>query len=184
MKRIFLVCLLVAGLGVGCGEDVFGTGGAGGAGIITTNWDVSDYTVDGTDECGAVTPNPPDFVLNAFDITIDGSNAALESVDVVLGGVTMTYDPTDDIVVFTDSFTESPAAEPDCVVELTDTFTVELRDTSMSLDQNMTVDVTWEHGESDVSAVPGTCTPAVWFNIDLDCDSTASFTLTQQQQAQ
>ncbi len=181
MKRIFLVCVLVAGLGAGCGEDILGTGGAGGAGLITTNWDVSDYTVVGNDDCGAVTPNPPDFVLNAFDITIDGSDAALESVDVTLGGVTMIYDPADDSVIFTDTFTDSPMAEPDCVVELMDMFTVELDDTTVSLDQNTTVQVTWDHQETDVSAVPGTCTPAVWFNIDLPCNSQATFTLTQQQ---
>lgn len=174
MNKVLMMCILAAGLTIGCGEDVLGTE------VITTTWDVSDYTVQGTDACGAVTENPPDIVFTEFDITINGSDAALESVDVVLGGVTMTYDPTESTVVFTDTFTDSPVAETDCVVELMDTFTVELSDTSVSLDQNTTVEVTWVHMEEDVSAVPGTCTPAVWFNIVLPCTSEATFTLTQQ----
>ena len=181
MNKVLMMCILAAGLTIGCGEDILGTGGAGGTGLITTTWDVSDYTVQGTDDCGAVAEDPPNFVFNTFDITIDGSNAALESVDVTVGGVTMTYDPTASTVVFTDTFTDSPQDEPDCVVELTDTFTVDLTDSSVSLDQNTTVDVTWDHREmEDVSAVPGSCTPAVWFNINLPCESQATFTLTQQ----
>jgi hypothetical protein len=166
--------MLVAGLGVGCSEDGLGTE------VITTTWDVSDYTVVGNADCGAVTEDPLD-PFNEFEITIDGSDAALESVEFTLGGVTMTYDPTADTVVFTDTFTDSPAAEPDCVVELMDEFTVELENTSVSLDQNTTVQVTWDHEETDVSAVPGTCTPDVWFNVVLPCTEQATFTLTQQQ---
>lgn len=181
MNKVLMMCILAAGLAIGCGEDSpFGTGGSGGSGIIATTWDVSEYMVVGTDPCGAVTEDPPDFVFNAFDITIDGSDAALESVDFVLGGVTMTYDPTDSTVIFTDSFTDGPDAVPDCVVDQTDMFTVELDDSSVSLDQNTTVQVTWDHDESDGSAVLGTCDRPVWF-VDLPCTSQATFTLTQVQ---
>jgi len=179
MNKVLMMCILAAGLTVGCGEDSpFGTGGSGGSGIIgPLTWDVSAYTVV-NDACEAVEPNPP---LTAFEITIDGSDAALESVDLVLGGVTMTYDPADSTVVFTDSFTDGPMAVPDCVVDLMDMFTVVLDDPSVSLDQNTTVQVTWDHEESDGSAVPGTCDRPVWF-VDLPCTSQATFTLTQQAQ--
>lgn len=184
MKRIFLVCVLVAGLGVGCGEDVLGgTGGSGGTGIITTTWNVSNYAVD-TDDCESASPTEP---LVAFDITIDGSTATLESLDLMvpgtgepLGGVTMTYDPADGTVVFTASFMDSAVEFPDCVVDATDTFTVSLDDPTMSLDQNTTVEVTWVHdeSESDDSAMPGACDNN-WF-VTLPCTSQSMFTLTQQ----
>ncbi|MDH3729420.1 MAG: hypothetical protein OER77_17965 [Myxococcales bacterium] len=176
MKRIFLVCVLVAGLGVGCGEDVFGgTGGTGGT-IGPLTWDVSGYTVV-SDACESASPMP---ALEAFDITIDGSTASLESVELVLGGVTMTYDPTDSTVVFTDSFTDGPADVPACTVDVTDTFTVSLDDPSVSLDENTTVEVTWDHAESDGSAMAGACM-GNWF-VPLPCDSQSTFTLTQQVQ--
>ncbi|MDH3201116.1 MAG: hypothetical protein OEM15_09505 [Myxococcales bacterium] len=179
MNKLLVMCILAAGLAVGCGEDVLGTGGSGGTGIIgPLTWDVSGYTVE-SDGCEAVSPTEP---LTAFDVTIEGSDAALESVDLVLGGVTMTYDPADSTVEFTDSFTDGPMAVPDCVVDLMDTFTVVLGDPSVSLDQNTTVQVTWDHdeSESDESAMPGACDGA-WF-VDLPCDSQATFTLTQQAQ--
>ncbi|MDH3622540.1 MAG: hypothetical protein OES69_09530 [Myxococcales bacterium] len=186
MKRIFLVCVLVAGLGVGCGEDVLGgTGGSGGTGIIgPLTWDVSNYAVD-TDECQSASPTDP---LIAFDITIDGSTATLESLDLMvpgtgepLGGVTMTYDPAAGTVVFTTSFMDSAVKFPDCVVDATDTFTVSLDNPTVSLDQNTTAEVTWVHAEEEsaASAMPGACI-GNWF-VDPPCTSQSTFTLTQQQ---
>jgi hypothetical protein len=170
MKKAFLVCVLVAGLGVGCGEDETGAGGNGVIGPLT--WTVSDYAVV-TDDCGAVEPNPP---LEEFEITIDGSTATLESVELILGGTSDDYNPEDDTVVFTDSFTDSPDAAPDCIVDLTDTFTVELDDTAASLDENTTVQVTWDHDESTTTSQE--C-EGQWF-VALPCDSQATFTLTQE----
>ena len=178
MKKTFLVCVLVTGLGVGCGDDATGTGGTGGNGVIgPLTWTVSDYTVVVDDEseggCNAVSPTEP---LNEFEITIDGDTATLESVELILGGTTMQYSPEDDTVIFTDSFTDSPAEAPDCIVDLMDTFTVDLDDTTASLDENATVQVTWDHAERDASA--GACDGA-WF-VALPCASQATFTLTQQ----
>ena len=57
MKKIALVCMLVAGLSIGCGEDVLGTGGTGGTGPIgPLTWNVSGYAVE-SDGCEAVSPS-------------------------------------------------------------------------------------------------------------------------------
>jgi hypothetical protein len=176
MKKAFLVCVVAAGVGVGCGEDATGTGGTGGTVIGPLTWTVSDYTVvvDAEDEggCEAVSPTEP---LNEFELTIDGSTATLESVELILGGTSEDYSPEDDTVIFTDSFEDGL---DDCVVDALDTFTVELDDPNVSLDQNTTVQVTWDHEESDASATPGAC-DGVWF-VALPCASQATFTLTQQ----
>jgi hypothetical protein len=173
MKKTFLVCVLAAGFGVGCGDDTTGGGGTGGT-IGPLTWTVSDYTVVVDDEseggCEVVTPTEP---LDEFEITIDGSTATLESVELILGGTSEDYDPADDTVIFTDSFEDGL---DDCLVDLVDTFTVELDDPSVSLDENTTVQVTWDHEESEAST--GAC-DGVWF-VALPCASQATFTLTQQ----
>jgi hypothetical protein len=172
MSRAFLAIGLILGVvAAGCESDE-GTGEI----IGPLTYTVSDYTVV-EDPCGAVTETPPDFVLDGtdFEITIDGSTAILESVEYVLGGESTGYSPEDDEVVFTDSFTDGSG---DCVVDLMDTFTVALDDTGASLDENTTVQVTWDHDESDGSTVAGAC-EGVWL-ADLPCASKATFTLTQE----
>jgi hypothetical protein len=176
MSRAFLAIALILGVvAAGCESDE-GTGEI----IGPLTYTVSDYTVV-DDPCGAVTETPPDFVVDGtdFEITIDGSTATLESVEYVLGGESTSYSPEDDEVVFTDSFTDSPDAAPDCIVDLTDTFTVELDEPDASLDENTTVQVTWDHGESTTTSQE--CEDQ-WF-VDLPCvGSQATFTLTQTQE--
>jgi hypothetical protein len=177
MSRAFLAIALILGVvAAGCESDE-GTGEI----IGPLTYTVSEYTVEGDDPCMAVSEDPPDFVFETFDITIDGSTATLESgefltaADIPLGGVDDTYSPEDDTVVFTASFTDGSG---DCTVDETDTFTVVLGDDTASLDENTTVEVTWDHGESDGSTVAGACA-GVWL-ADLPCDSQATFTLTQE----
>ena len=147
-------------------------------------WTVSNYTVV-DDGCEAVSPTEP---LNAFELVIAGSGAVLESLDLEvpstgepLGGIADPYSPDQDVVVFEASFQDGLATEPDCVVDVMDTFTVELDDPSVSLDQNDTVQVTWDHDEAESpdSASEGACDLPVWF-VQLPCASQATFTLTQQ----
>lgn len=197
MKKAFILCALAACAagGVGCGDDTAGTGGIGGSGgsggmggsdvIGPLTWNVSTYTVV-NDECEAVSPTEP---LIAFELVIAGSGAVLESLDLTvpstgepLGGIADPYGPEQDVVVFEASFQDGPATDPDCVVDVMDTFTVELDDPSVSLDQNDTVQVTWDHDEmeSTDSAFEGACSPDVWFGIQLPCSSRATFTLTQE----
>ena len=198
MKRLFGMCVLVAAMatGVGCSSSdttetggVGGEGGAGGNGgsgvIGPLTWTVSSYTVV-DEECGAVNPTEP---LEAFELVIAGTGAVLESLDLVvpgtgqpLGGIADPYGPEQDVVVFEAEFQDGPADEPDCVVDAMDTFTVVLDDPTVSLDQNETVHVTWDHveSESEDSAFEGACDPPVWFNIQLPCADQATFTLTQQ----
>lgn len=179
MRKAFLLCVVIPGLalGIGCSDsDQTGTGGTDVIGPLT--WTVSDYTVV-TDDCLAVTENPPDDVFTAFEITIPGDTATLESVDFDLGGVADPYSPDDDPVVFTDMYELGVDGTPDCVVAATDKFTVDLGDPTLSLDQNTTVDVTWDYTEADASDPAGACTPAVW-GVALPCASQATFTLTQE----
>jgi hypothetical protein len=189
MKKVFFVCVLVAGLGVGCGEDTgetggsAGNGGTGGSPVIgPLTWTVSNYTVV-SDDCESASPTIP---LTSFEITIDGDMATLESDDLMvpatgnpLGGVSMPYSPEDDPVIFTASYEDGVVTAPDCVVGAMDTFTVVLDDPTVSLDQNEIVDVTWDHAEIDDSETTGACDPPIWF-VDLPCDSRSTFTLTQQ----
>lgn len=189
MNKVFLAVALISGLAVGCDStDTGNTGGAGGAPVIgPLTWTVSNYTVQPVqgimDACEAVTENPPDFVFNTFEITIDGDTATLVSEfdnpsGEPLGGVADPYSPSDDPVIFVSTYTDGVMAVPDCIVEVTDEFSVALDDPLLSLDQNATVQVTWNHDESDGSVMLGTCDPPVWF-VDLPCTSQATFTLTQ-----
>jgi len=189
MRKAFLLCVVIPGfaLGVGCGDSetggtggtagMGGMGGMGGAEVIgPLTWTVSDYNVE-SDDCLAVAENPPDDVFNAFEITISGDKATLDSVDFILGGVADPYSPEDDPIVFTASFELTEG--PDCVVDAMDKFTVALGDPTLSLDQNTTVDVTWDYTETDASDPAGACTLAIW-GVELPCASQATFTLTQE----
>ena len=192
MKRVFVVSVFVAAVAFGCSDsDTTGTGGTGGTGgsggsdvIGPLTWTVSGYTVV-DDGCEAVSPTEP---LTAFELVIAGSGAVLESLDLEvpstgepLGGIADPYSPDQDVVVFEASFEDGLESEPDCVVDVMDTFTVELDDPSVSLDQNDTVQVTWDHDEAESpdSAFEGACDLPVWF-VQLPCASQATFTLTQQ----
>ena len=194
MKRFFALCFFAAGLAtvVGCSDtDTMGTGGTGGMGgaggsdvIGPLTWDVSAYAVV-DDGCEAVSPTEP---LEAFELVIAGTGAVLESLDLVnpgngepLGGIADPYGPEQDTVIFEASFQDGPETEPDCVVDVMDTFTVELDDPSVSLDLNDTVQVTWDHQEMESldSAFEGACDLPVWF-VQLPCASQATFTLTQR----
>ncbi|MGB5313287.1 MAG: hypothetical protein WBN38_14560 [Polyangiales bacterium] len=171
--------------GIGGDTGNGGNGGMGGSDVIgPLTWTVSGYTVV-DDECDAVTPTEP---LEAFELVIAGTGAVLESLDLVvpgtgqpLGGIADPYGPEQDIVVFEAEFKDGPGDESDCVVDAMDVFTVELDDPSVSLDQNETVQVTWDHDEAESpdSAFEGACDLPVWF-VQLPCSSQATFTLTQQ----
>lgn len=187
MRKAFLLCAVIPGiaLGMGCSDsETSGTGGIGGMGgmggaeaIGPLTWTVSDYDVV-SDDCQAVTPGPGEG-LTAFEITIVGDTATLESVDFDLGGVADPYSPDDDPVVFDDEYEIGVETAPDCVVEATDKFTVNLGNPALSLDQNSTADVTWDYTETDASDPAGACTPAVW-GLELPCASQVTFTLTQE----
>ncbi len=186
MNRMLMMSLLATSLVVGCGEDLLGTGGAGGTGVIgPLTWDVSEYMV-GQDDCMVVTPTP-EVALTTIEITISGSDLLLESNlenffnNEPLGGTSTSYSATDSMVVASSSFMVTPQGAPECTVEIVDTFTLSLTNTSVSLDENETVTATWSHEETDTT--DPACTEAIW-GLPLPCASDATFTLTQQQQAQ
>ncbi len=175
MNRVFLAVAVISGLAVGCGEDnPFGTGGAGGAPPVIGPL---LYTTDGLtivgDECEF-------FVDEAlgFEITIQGSSVIMQDADPQssLEASTDSYDPPQAEVLLTGDTTNTNF--PPCVVDLGDAFRIEPADPLLALEENTTLNVTWNHTEMDVSDVAGDC-EGEWF-VPLPCSGEATFTLTQQ----
>lgn len=182
MKKAFLGMVFIsAAAAVGCGETdgtggAGGEGGAGGAGgapiIGPLTWTAPGLTIVG-DTCEF-------FVDEAlvFEMTIQGSNVVMEDADPESDLVVSTdmYSPEQDQVLLTgiamnDKF-------PPCVVELDDAMRLLLDDPDFSLDLNDTVQVTWDHVETDISDTVGDCL-GEWF-VALPCEGEATMTLTQQ----
>jgi hypothetical protein len=184
MKNVFFVCMLTTGLCIGCGEDVFGAGGAGGAGPTFNSiaWDLSDYTVT-SDECDLLDGADAvlAFTISATDgvVTVD-SGADSVVTDTPIIGVDPSYEVGDASVDAPFSEEVSPMTAPDCTAMLQDTFTLDLDMPTESLADNTTVGATWTHTETDVSAIPGDC-DGEWLRT-LPCTSVATFTLTQATQ--
>jgi hypothetical protein len=183
MNKNVLGSVLIAMVAiVGCGDDTFGTGGSGGgtggAGGVPVigplTWTTSDITVVG-DECEFLL-NPEEDVPAEFEITIVGSTVIMDEPGTSLEASTDNYSPELDEVLLTGLTTNDEF--PPCVVELDDAFELVLDDPDLSLDENTTVQVTWNHVESDVSDNPGDC-EGEWF-VPLPCVTEATFTLTQQ----
>lgn len=156
----------VVAVGTGCESDEGGTGGT-----TTTLWTTEGLTIVG-DTCEFFVDEPLEF-----EITIDGSTVTMQDADPQssLQASTDNYDPTDDEVALTGTTTNDNF--PPCVVELNDAFQLTLDDPDSSLDENTTVQVTWDHDEIDVSDTVGDCA-GEWF-VDLPCAGEATFTLTQ-----
>jgi hypothetical protein len=182
MKKACLTILLVASVAAfGCGDDEEGVGGEGGNGgaggeggngggmIGPLTWTGTNLSIV-ADDCVFF----DETLVETFVMNIDGSEVTLEIPETEFLVTTDDYAPTDDIVVLMGSATNNDFAP--CEVELNDDFTIELDDTSVSLDQNDTVSVSWFHDEDDLSG--GAC-DGVWF-ADLPCTGEATLTLIQQ----
>lgn len=179
MNRAFVGLICIAAVGAfGCSEsdDMGGDGGMGGAGgapvIGPLTWTTPGLTVVG-DDC--------DFFLDealTFEMTIQGSNIILEDADPEsdLAVSADDYSPEQDEVLLTAQVNNTNF--PPCVVELDDAFELVLSDPDVSIDLNDTVEVTWNHVETDVSDTVGDC-EGEWF-VSLPCAGEATFTLTQE----
>jgi hypothetical protein len=110
-----------------------------------------------------------------FVIKTAGSMATMELEEFVLDAATSDYSPDLDEVTMTGSIEDDTV--PPCTVAITDTFDLFLDDTSVSLPENSTLQVQWDHLEEEASANPGDC-DGVWF-ADLPCTTSEDFTLTQ-----
>ena len=185
MTRIFLTIAVAAALVVGCESTdtmdgtggtggtagMGGDGGAGGAGgsIGPLTWVSSDMTIVGEDECM--------FFLESealtFEMTIEGSTLTLVETDTSLTVSTDDYMETDDEVTV-DGRVENDAFDP-CIVQLDDAMQLGLDDTDVSIDQNSTLSVVWDHVEEELST--DECM-GVWFNV-LPCAGEVTMTLTQ-----
>lgn len=174
MNRAFLAVALISGLAVGCGEDdPFGGGGSGGAPPVIGPilYTTPGLTIVG-DDCNF-------FVDEAleFEITIQGSSVIMQDADPQssLEASTDSYSPPQAEITLIGSTMNS--SFPPCVVDLDDAFQLTLADPA-ALEDNATLDVTWDHTETDVSATVGDCL-GEWF-VPLPCAGEATFTLTQQ----
>lgn len=176
MTRIFLTIALALSVAAGCdstdtGNDG-GTGGAGGT-IGPLTWTTPSKTIVG-DDCDF-------FVADeslTFEITIQGSTVTLADADPnsSLMATTDDYTPTDNEVLLTGAVVNENF--PPCKASLEDAFSLMLDDPDLSLDENATLTVTWDHVEDDVSDVAGDC-EGEWF-VPLPCAGEATLTLTQE----
>ncbi|MGB5810376.1 MAG: hypothetical protein WBG86_07600 [Polyangiales bacterium] len=161
---------LMAALGIvasGCGDDI-----ATDEPIGPITYTISDLLVL-SDECEIHDPDEP--FTGAFEVIIDGNIATMEHTTLVLDAVTFDYSPEDETVIMTG---DSSTSEFDpCRVDFLEAFTLVLDDPNQSLDENETIDATWDHTETDASDVADAC-DGVWF-VPLPCTSRATFTLTQ-----
>jgi hypothetical protein len=160
--------------GIGGSGGTAGTGGTGGSGgvIGPLTWTTPGQTIVG-DDC--------DFFADealAFEITIDGSTVIMQDADPEssLEASTDNYSPEQNEVLLTGTTTNDNF--PPCIVELEDAFRLLLDDPDVSLADNDTVQVTWDHTEADVSIVAGDC-EGEWF-VPLPCSGEVTFTLTQE----
>jgi len=176
MTRFFLMIALAGAVAVGCdstdtlgGGGAGGEGGMGGSGIGPLTWVSSDITIVGTDECMFF--NETEALT--FEMTIDGSTLTLMDTDTSLTLSTDNYFDTADEVTVTGSAENSNFAP--CVVMLDDAMQLGLDDVDVSIDQNDTLSVIWDHAEDEVST--DECM-GVWFN-DLPCAGEVTLTLTQ-----
>jgi len=173
-RSILLTIAVVASAAAGCGDDTGGTGGTGGTVVIgPITWTGSTLTIVG-DECDFFAADEP---LNV-DITIEGSTVTMVDTDPqsALTASTDDYSPTDDSVLLTGKVINEDY--PPCKASLEDAFTLELDDPDLSLDENQTLQVTWNHVEVDESDTPGDCA-GEWF-VDLPCSGEATFTFTKE----
>ncbi|MDH3654765.1 MAG: hypothetical protein OEN21_10890 [Myxococcales bacterium] len=176
MTRIFLTIAMAAAVAMGCdstdtlgGGGNGGAGGMGGGGIGPLTWVGSEITIVGTDECMFFNESE----ALTFEMTIDGTTLTLMDTDTSLTVSTDNYFDTADEVTLTGS-TENANFDP-CVVMLDDAMQLGLDNTEVSIDQNTTLSVTWDHVEEELST--DECL-GVWFN-DLPCAGEVTMTLTQ-----
>ena len=176
MTRIFLTIAIAAAVAMGCdstdtlgGGGAGGDGGAGGGTIGPLTWVGSDITIVGTDECMFFNESE----ALTFEMTIDGSTLTLMDTETSLTLSTDNYFDTADEVMVAGS-TENSNFDP-CVVRLADAMQLGLDNIDVSIDQNDTLSVTWDHSEDEVST--DECM-GVWFN-DLPCSGEVTLTLTQ-----
>lgn len=179
MNRFFLMIALAAAVAVGCdstdtlggggGGGAGGEGGMGGSGIGPLTWVASDIMIVDTDECMFFNESE----ALTFEMTIQGSTLTLVETDTTLTISTDDYMETDDLVRV-DGRSENNNFDP-CIVQLDDAMQLALDDTDVSIDQNSTLSVTWDHVEEELST--NECL-GVWFN-DLPCAGRVTMTLTQ-----
>jgi hypothetical protein len=182
MTRIFLTIALVAGVAMGC--DTTDTTGP-------NNYTSNDLAIVGTDTCELFIANDP---LEAV-ITVVGSTVTMVINPVAFPDQTAevtsdNYDPMQNEVRLTGL--KVNADNDPCVVELDDVFTLTLDDPDLSLEEQTTISVTWDHAERDISSawmeacsldengdplVDENDDPIILWLVELPCAGEAELTL-------
>ena len=182
MKRIFLTIALVAGVATGC--DATDTTGP-------NSYTSNDLSIVGTDTCELFVANEPYEAV----ITVVGSSVtmvinAVAFPDQTAEVTTDSYDPMQNEVLLT-GLTVNTNNDP-CLVELDDAFRLTLDNPDLSLEEQTTVTVTWDHAETDTSAAwDDACSldmdgnplvdenddPIILWIVELPCAGEATLTL-------
>ena len=182
MTRILLTIALAASVVAGC--DTTDTTGPV---TFTSN----DLTVVGTDECDFFTNNEELVaVVTVLGSTVTMVVQSVDNPDSQLEVSAENYDPMQNEVTLT-GLTVNNSKDP-CVVELDDAFTLLLGDPDLSLEEQDSLSVTWDHAEMDISSAwMDACSldadgdpldEILWF-VELPCAGEATLSMTKQSEA-
>jgi len=186
MKRIFLTIALVASVALGC--DSTDT-----TGPVTFTSD--DLSIVGTDECMFfIEDDPLVAVITVVGSTVTMVVQSVNNPDAQFELTTDTYDPAQNEVTVT-GLSVNADNDP-CVVQLDDEMQLTLADPDLSLEEQDSLAVVWDHGETDISTawtdacsldangdplVDADDNPIIlWFN-ELPCAGEANLTMTLEQ---
>lgn len=182
MKKIILTIALVASVAIGC--DTTDTTGP-------KSYTSNDLAVVGEDTCELfVAEEPLEAVITVVGSTVTMVINPVAFPDQTAEVTTDNYDPMQNEVTLT-GFTVNDSNDP-CVVELDDAFTLTLDDPDLSLEEQTTISVTWDHAEMDISSAwDDACSldengdplvdeednPIILWLVELPCAGEATLTL-------
>lgn len=186
MKRIFLTISLIASVALGC--DTTDT-----TGPVTFTSD--DLSIVGTDQCMFfIEDDPLVAVITVVGSTVTMVVQSVNNPDAQFELTADDYDPAQNEVTVT-GLSVNADNDP-CVVQLDDAMRLTLADPDLSLEEQDSLAVVWNHAEEDIStAWMDACSldengdPLVdenndpiilWFN-ELPCAGEANLTMTLEQ---
>ena len=137
-----------------------------------TTWTVSNLTPIGENECDLGN------FTGQYEITIDGNTLSFEVLegDGFSASTDSFQEQDNEVVVIGETLDDR---DPPCIAKLSNVYTITVEDESLRLENNETLQVTWEHSEDDISDNTEEC-QGDWFFVPLPCTSSFTFTLTQE----
>ena len=182
MTRILLTIALAASVVAGC--DTTDTTGP-------VTYTSNDLTVVGTDDCDFFTNNKQLVaVVTVLGSTVTMVVQSVDNPDSQFEVSAEDYDPMQNEVRLT-GLTVNNNNDP-CVVQLDDAFRLTLDDPDLSLEEQDSLSVTWDHAELDISSAwMEACSldadgdpldEILWF-VELPCSGGATLSMTKQSEA-